>query len=504
MQPACCLHIAMPIWGWRARRQHHGGQQNAEQKRRSLPSAGCLPTCCSHSRSIIRACAILMRPCLASLCSLYLAHLERTQLAGILDGPLPLPCAPPGDAAGAAGPAGQDSVVLLTGGNAAALSPATVLSVGGGEDGRVSSSRGLLSELARAADSWMTPAQQAQHCPPSSTAGGRPKTTNPASAERGSQQRSGPGSAGNGSSGRQPAGDLLLLPAGASPAGRVAAAAAAAVASIGGGAASPTAGACGGDQVGAAARGHAPPSPQSTAGPCPGTQQAQQQAQQLGCSRLALHAGSLLLRLVDDFLLITAVPAVAQGFATRMLAGVWAGGRVDRRRGVALCCAGCQGSESTPRGTCTCLPLRPPPACQQTLCCTATKALPHALPTRPPAGFESHSVFVNPEKTKLSFALQLPAAGPAGPFPGRPAARAAAPAAGAAAGATMPASAARGAEVVPATVWRSADGATFIKWCGLLVNTATLELQADYTRWPHPLPGPAGCSPARSRTQTVR
>ena len=26
-------------------------------------------------------------------------------------------------------------------------------------------------------------------------------------------------------------------------------------------------------------------------------------------------------------------------------------------------------------------------------------------------------------------------------------------------------------------------GSTFIKWCGLLVNTATLELQGDYTRY---------------------
>ena len=27
------------------------------------------------------------------------------------------------------------------------------------------------------------------------------------------------------------------------------------------------------------------------------------------------------------------------------------------------------------------------------------------------------------------------------------------------------------------------DGSEFVKWCGLLINTATLELQADYTRY---------------------
>lgn len=113
------------------------------------------------------------------------------------------------------------------------------------------------------------------------------------------------------------------------------------------------------------------------------------------------------------------------------------------------------------------------------------------------AGFESHNVAVNPDKSKLSFALQLAAHGSA---------------AGDVAGA---ASGAQGA-VMPATVWRSGerggaaaccpsvrrcawqgvpaclmrcplplrpgDGATFVKWCGLLINTATLELQGDYTR----------------------
>ena len=27
------------------------------------------------------------------------------------------------------------------------------------------------------------------------------------------------------------------------------------------------------------------------------------------------------------------------------------------------------------------------------------------------------------------------------------------------------------------------DGSVFVKWCGLLINTSSLELQADYTRY---------------------
>ena len=32
-------------------------------------------------------------------------------------------------------------------------------------------------------------------------------------------------------------------------------------------------------------------------------------------------------------------------------------------------------------------------------------------------------------------------------------------------------------------MYTSGDGSTFVAWCGLLVNTANLELQADYTRY---------------------
>jgi hypothetical protein len=128
---------------------------------------------------------------------------------------------------------------------------------------------------------------------------------------------------------------------------------------------------------------------------------------QLGCSRLALHAGSVLLRLVDDFLLVTAIPSVARSFALAML-----------------------------------------------------------------EGFESHNVAVNPDKTKLSFALQLAAASSCAGVGSGSAAKGAASGAGGGQGGVM-----------PATVWRSGDGATFVKWCGLLLNTGTLELQGDYTRY---------------------
>ncbi len=442
---------------------------------------------------------------LTLLCSLYLAHMERTQLAGVLDGPLPPPSGPAHGAAGAAGTAGtagQESVVVLTGGNAAALSPATVLSLGGAEGGagESSGSRGLLSELARAAGSWMTPIQKPQQGQPSKAAGAHTRTPFSANTtERGSRQRSTQGCAGgNSASCDRPAGDLLLLPAGAAPAAGTAAAAALAAASIGKGAASPADAACGRRQAGAAAAsGPAQSSPQSTAGPCQGLQQAQEtghaqgaqharQAQQLGCSRLALHAGSLLLRLVDDFLLITAVPAVAQGFASRMLDGTQA---CAFERGSA---AGRQGCDSAQRMRSLEGPgSRSRPCCwliqPYRACCGPAKST--CISFVPPAGFPSHNVHVNPDKTKLSFALQLPAAGPPNPAACGPAGAAAAAAPLAAGSArsesgAAPAAASRGTEVVPATVWRSADEATFVKWCGLLINVATLELQGDYTRCP--------------------
>lgn len=135
---------------------------------------------------------------------------------------------------------------------------------------------------------------------------------------------------------------------------------------------------------------------------------------------------------------------------------------------------------------------------------------------------------VNPDKTKLSFALQLaaPSSGGGGGSGIGSAAKGAASAAGGGQGGVMPATvwrsgerragSERGAErcgemyrasnrhirhrsaelpkrFLPAIQFGfpiaaasptadAGDGATFIKWCGLLLNTETLELQGDYTR----------------------
>ncbi|KAL4860163.1 Telomerase reverse transcriptase [Chlorella vulgaris] len=335
------------------------------------------------------------------LCSLYLAHLERTQLDAILQGQLscmPLPCDPAGAAAAEAGiearaaaaasgavPAGhlRDTVVFLGGSYSAAVSPATVLSVDAAGDAAATSSgsKGMLTALARAADSMAT----AQH-----PAGGPGTPQHHAASD---VTHATPGDRhqlrGRCRGGGSPTGDLLLLPAG------VACGAAwpspAAAAAPAGSPCPPT------------LRRSQPPAPLSSVA-ASGSQQAaaQLQLQPLGCSRVAVHAGSVLLRLVDDFLLITAVPAVAQGFASRML-----------------------------------------------------------------QGFDDYNVYVNPDKTKLSFALQL---------------------AGAAAGPTSSAAApsvaaSGGGGVMPAAVWRDGHGSTFVKWCGLLLNSQSLEIQADYTRY---------------------
>jgi hypothetical protein len=250
------------------------------------------------------------------LCSLYLAHLERTQLAAVLAGRGP-PAGPHGAAAAATGmdwaagegqdwepgqmltsggvrtgaPAGDpgEQVMLLGGGAAAAVAPAAVISLGrgGSQASASSSSRGLLSELARAAGSSSAheprpPASAATASPPARRAG-KEGVASPAAPQRSRVGRPG---------GEAPTGDLLLLPAGASSA--TPAPPARAAGSLG------------------------PPAPQhgpaAVASPPPQRPHA--------ASPLALHTGSLLLRLVDDFLLITAVPAVAQGFAARMLQGV--------------------------------------------------------------------------------------------------------------------------------------------------------------------------------------
>ena len=63
------------------------------------------------------------------------------------------------------------------------------------------------------------------------------------------------------------------------------------------------------------------------------------------------------------------------------------------------------------------------------------------------AGFPSHNIHTNPNKTQLSFALE---------HAGIKLAR---------------------------QVHLAAEGSEWVKWCGLLVNVINLEIQADYTRY---------------------
>ncbi len=63
------------------------------------------------------------------------------------------------------------------------------------------------------------------------------------------------------------------------------------------------------------------------------------------------------------------------------------------------------------------------------------------------AGFPDYGVSVNPAKTRVSF--ELVAAG----------------------------------RRLPRNTVRATDGQEFMPWCGLLLNTASLDLQADYTRY---------------------
>ena len=40
-----------------------------------------------------------------------------------------------------------------------------------------------------------------------------------------------------------------------------------------------------------------------------------------------------------------------------------------------------------------------------------------------------------------------------------------------------------GGAVLPRNTYTAKDGEQFLKWCGLLINVRTMELQADYTRY---------------------
>ena len=63
------------------------------------------------------------------------------------------------------------------------------------------------------------------------------------------------------------------------------------------------------------------------------------------------------------------------------------------------------------------------------------------------AGFPDYGVQMNPAKTKLSFDMRV------------------------------------GGEALPRNTYAARDGQEFLKWCGLLINVRTLELQGDYTRY---------------------
>ncbi|BDA46320.1 probable telomerase reverse transcriptase [Coccomyxa sp. Obi] len=78
---------------------------------------------------------------------------------------------------------------------------------------------------------------------------------------------------------------------------------------------------------------------------------------------------------------------------------------------------------------------------------TPSRSAAEAVALRMLQGFPEYGVSVNPAKTRVSFELR-------------------------ASGAALPRNTVRGA-----------DGQEFMPWCGLLVNTASLDLQADYTRY---------------------
>jgi telomerase reverse transcriptase len=76
-------------------------------------------------------------------------------------------------------------------------------------------------------------------------------------------------------------------------------------------------------------------------------------------------------------------------------------------------------------------------------------------------GFPDYFVSVNPDKTKMNFPITLQPIGNSG-------------AKGLATTATT---------TTPPNIYTAADDKTFIKWCGLLINCHTAEIQGDYTRY---------------------
>jgi telomerase reverse transcriptase len=75
-------------------------------------------------------------------------------------------------------------------------------------------------------------------------------------------------------------------------------------------------------------------------------------------------------------------------------------------------------------------------------------------------GIPAYNIVVNPDKTKLSFQMKIK---------------------------NNVSSGGGGVQVnlrvIEPSVYTSSDGSTFVKWCGLLLNTNTLEIMGDYTRY---------------------
>eukprot|EP00955_Chlamydomonas_euryale_P009088 97304-Chlamydomonas_euryale.AAC.1 len=110
---------------------------------------------------------------------------------------------------------------------------------------------------------------------------------------------------------------------------------------------------------------------------------------------------------------------------------------------------------------------------------TTSRAAAEAVVGRMHNGFPEYGLSINPQKTQLNFDMTLPGAaatnmhaadGGAEPEP-RPR-QCASPAA------TAPA-----AGRLLRNVWVDGAGRAFVRWCGLLLNACTMEVQADYTRY---------------------
>ncbi|KAK9817956.1 hypothetical protein WJX72_004857 [[Myrmecia] bisecta] len=78
---------------------------------------------------------------------------------------------------------------------------------------------------------------------------------------------------------------------------------------------------------------------------------------------------------------------------------------------------------------------------------TPSRSAAEALALRLLQGFPDYGISINPAKTRLNLDLHI------------------------------------GGRALERNEYHTADGCAFIRWCGLLINTRTLEMQADYTRY---------------------